>query len=99
MLSDHDNNLALAGLVFPKAAINAMLAEIGGTNVASEVCAVHRSLIVIVANHSAFHFLGHRLAHLVAKDESRFVGRSQVATHGDHALALHFVAEHGNGGE
>ena len=84
---------------FGQATIHPVLLEIGGAHVTAQVATVNASLVVIVANDAAFHFFGHRLAHFVAENESGLVRQAKIAAHRQHALALHFVAEHGDGRE
>ena len=99
VLADHDDDLALAGLVFGQAAVTAVLAQVGGLHVAAEIGAIDCGLLALAADLAAAHLGGHRLAHLVAENERRLVGQAKVAAHGEHALALHFVAEDRDGRE
>ena len=51
------------------------------------------------ADHTALHFLCHRFAEFVLEHECTLVGHTQIAAEGEHALALHFVAEDRDGRE
>jgi hypothetical protein len=82
-----------------QATIFAVLNEIGGTDVAAKICAVHLCLGAIITDDAAFHLLGHRLAQFVGENEARFVRQPEIARHRQHALTFHLVAEDGDGRE
>jgi hypothetical protein len=65
--------------------------------IVAEIAAVDFRGLAFTTDNAAFHFLSHRLTKLVQEHECRLVGQAQVAAEGQGALALHFVAEHGNG--
>ncbi len=58
---------------------------------------INLSHLAFTADDTALHFLSHSFAQLVQQHECRLVGQAQIAAEGQCALALHFVAEHGNG--
>jgi hypothetical protein len=95
-LTDHHDNLALARLVDAQATVLAILAEVRGLHVSAEVGAINFGFGTIVADLATLHFLRHCLAQLVRQHERRLVGQAKIAAHGQHALALHFVAEDGD---
>ena len=49
-LADHDDDLALAGLVLGQAAVDAVLGQVGGPHVAAEVGAIDLGLGAVVAD-------------------------------------------------
>jgi hypothetical protein len=71
--------------------------HVGGLHVAAEISAVHLSNLALTADNTALHFLSHRFAKLVLEDKGALVGDAQVAAEGQRGLALHLVAEYGNG--
>src|SRR6185437_1104128 len=91
--------LTFARLVFPKAAVLAIFAEVSRLHIPAEIPAIDFGFLVFSANLAALHFLRHGFAHLVAEDEGRFVGKPQITAEGQHALALHFVAEDRDSGQ
>ena len=98
MLARSRPQLALAVLIFPKAAVNAIFAEIGGLDIPAKIAAINARLrLAVAANHAALQFLCHRFAHFVEagrKQPCRTApGRATWPTCG---LALHLIAEHGN---
>jgi hypothetical protein len=76
-----------------------MLTDIGRADMATEIRAVNASFIMVITDNAPLHFFCHRFPHLVTENESRLIGQAQIAAHGDHALALHLIAENGNGSE
>lgn len=96
-LADDHNNLALAGLIAKQATVAAVFLHVGGLGIAAEIAAIDFNRLSFTADNAALHFLCHGFAQLVQQDECRLVRRAQVAAEGERALALHLVAEHGNG--
>ena len=94
MLTDDDNDLALAGLMLGETTIDAVFRFVRRADVTAEVCAVDGSLWLIVTDDAALHFLGHRFAQLVQQHERGLVGRAEVARQRQRVLALHFVCTH-----
>ena len=98
-LADHDDRLALAVLVHGEAAIDAAGGEVGGLHIATEVARIDFRDLALSADRAALEFDRHGFPQLVRQNESRLVGRAQIAAEGEHALALDLVAEHRDGAE
>ena len=77
---------------------DAIFFEVGGLHVAAEVTAINLSLFAFTADNAAFHFFCHGFTQLGQQNECRLVGQTQITREGECALALHFIAEHGDGG-
>jgi hypothetical protein len=97
--ADDDYKFALAVLVLSKAAIKVIFFEVGGLHVSTELSAINLSFFAFTADDVSVHFLCHRFAQFVQKDECGFIAGVQIAAEGERALALHFIAEHGYGCE
>src|SRR5436853_608876 len=68
-------------------------------NSSAQLPAVYFRNLALAADHATFQFLRHRFPEFVGEHESRLVGHAEIAREGEHALALHFVAEDRDGGE
>jgi len=98
-LADDDDGLALAGLIGGEAAVAAALGMVRGLAVAAEIGAVDFGFLPLAADRAAFQFLGHGLTELVSQDERALIGHAKIAGESQGGLALHFVAEDGDGRE
>jgi hypothetical protein len=97
-LANDDNHLALAVLVAGKAAINAVLFEVRGLDVAAEIAAVHLCL-TLAADNAALQFVRHGFPQFVQEHERALVRDAQVAGQRERGLALYLIAENGDGCE
>ena len=98
-LADHDHDLALAGLIAEQATVAAVLAIIGGLDVAAEIAAIHFRNLAFAADNAAPQFCRHCFAQLVEQHESALVGDVQIAGERQRRLALDLIAEDRNGRE
>ena len=96
---DDDDALPLAGLVFGKAAVEAVLLAVLRPDVAAEIGAVHFDGPAGAADLDALGLRRHRLTDLVGQHERGLVLDVQVARQRERALALDLVEEDDDGRE
>jgi hypothetical protein len=92
-----DDHLPFAVLVAGISAVTAIFFLVCWFYITSKIATIYFGRLALATDDAATHFLRHCFAQLVQKDESALVAQAQVAAESQSALALHFVAEHGNG--
>ena len=95
--TDDDDYFSFPILIAGISAVAAVFFLVCWFYITAKITAIYLGDFTVAANDTALHFLSHRLAQLVQQDERGLVGKAQIAAEGQGALALHLVAEHGNG--
>ena len=90
----HDDDLALSRLVLGEPAVNPISRQVFRSDMAPEIGAVDFGDLSLAADRQSAQRRGHRFAQLVRQNERRFILNAQIPRQGEHALALHLVAEH-----
>ena len=96
LAQDHDN-LTFARLVLDEPPVNPIGSQVFRPDMTTEVGAVDLGNPSFTADAQRLHAGGHGLAQLVCQHERRLVLDVELTREGEHALALHLVAEGGDG--
>src|SRR6478735_10209814 len=89
--------LAFARLVLGKAPVDPLDGEVLRPDMAAEIGAVDLGRASLTADAQRAHARRHGLAQFGRQNESALVLHIEIAGEGEHAFALHLVAEHRNG--